>query len=106
MIGAAFGVYALLAMLWRTVVQTVMLLLFRFQPPAEPPTWVEFARFVEPGTSLNYLLATEFGVGTAPPAQVVGTEPFVSTAGAFVALSAWMALPVVLGFLRFQRGEL
>ena len=105
-IGAAFGVYALLAMLWRTVVQTVMLLLFRFQPPAEPPTWVEFARFVEPGTSLNYLLATEFDVGTVPPETVIGTEPFVSTTGALAALLSWTLLPVLLGYVRFQRSEL
>ena len=105
-IGAAFGVYALLAMLWGTVVQTVMLLLFRFQPPRESPTWVEFARFVEPGTSLRYLLATEFGIGSAPPEPVIGTEPFVSTAGALAALLAWMLLPVLLGYARFQRSEL
>lgn len=105
-IGAAFGVYALLAMLWGTVVDSVMLLLFRFRQPAETPTWVEFARFVEPGSSLNYLLATEFDVGTAPPAAVIGSEPFVSTGGALIALLSWMLLPVVLGYVRFQRSEL
>ncbi|WP_079978627.1 ABC transporter permease [Halolamina sediminis] len=105
-IGAAFGTYVLLAMLWGSLVDAVVIVLFRFQPPMAQPTWVEFAQFVEPGTSLNYLLAAELGVGTAPPAAVVGTEPFVSTAGALTALLAWLGLPVLLGFVRFQRSEL
>lgn len=105
-IGAAFGAYALLAMLWGTLVDTVMLILFRFQPPMATPTWVEFAKFVEPGTSLSYLLATELDVGTAPPAAVVGAEPFVSTAGALAVLIGWTVLPVLLGYARFRRSEL
>ncbi|QKY19293.1 ABC transporter permease subunit [Halolamina sp. CBA1230] len=105
-IGTAFGAYVLLAMLWGTLIDAVMIVLFRFSPPMEAPTWVEFAKFVEPGTSLSYLLASELGVGTAPPAAVVGTEPFVSAAGALTALLAWLALPVVLGYARFQRDEL
>lgn len=105
-IGAAFGVYALLAMLWRPLIDAVVLILFRFQPPMETPTWAEFAKFVEPGTSVSYLFATELGVGTAPPEAIVGTEPFVSTAGALTALVAWIAVPAVLGYARFRRSEL
>ncbi|GAB7093489.1 ABC transporter permease [Halolamina litorea] len=105
-IGAAFGAYVALAMLWTTLVDAVMLVAFRFRAPMETPTWVEFARFVEPGTSLRYLLATGMGVGTAPPDAVVGTEPFVSTAGALTAVIAWTAVPVLLGYARFERSEL
>jgi len=105
-ISATFGAYALLAMLWRTVVDVMMLVLFRFRRPMESPTWVEFARFVEPGTSLQYLLGTEFDIGTAPPEAVVGTEPFVSTAGAVTVLLAWTVVPVVLGYVRLERSEL
>lgn len=105
-IGAAFGAYALLAMLWGTLIDAVILVLFRFRPPMETPTWAEFAKFVEPGASVSYLFATELGVGTAPPEAVVGTEPFVSTAGALTALIGWIALPAVLGYARFRRGEL
>lgn len=105
-IGAAFGTYALLAMLWGTLVDAIVLVLFRFRQPMETPTWVEFTKFVEPGTSVSYLFATELGVGTAPPEAVVGTEPFVSTVGALTALIAWIAVPSVWGYARFQRDEL
>lgn len=105
-IGAAFGAYALLAMFWGTLIDAVALLLFRFRQPMATPTWVEFAKFVEPGTSISYLFATELDVGTAPPEAVVGTEPFVSTVGALAALIAWITVPAVLGYVRFRRSEL
>lgn len=105
-IGAAFGAYALLALLWGTLVDAVLNVLFRFEPPMETPAWVEFAKFIEPGTSASYLFATELGVGTAPPEAVIGTEQFVSTVGALAVLIAWIIVPVVLGYARFQRSEL
>lgn len=105
-IGAAFGAYALLAMLWGTLIDALVLVLFRFRQPMETPTWAEFAKFVEPGTSVSYLFATELDVGAAPPDAVIGTEAFVSTAGAMAALVAWITVPAVLGYARFHRDEL
>lgn len=106
-IGAAFGAYVGLAMLWGTLIDVAALLLFRFRAAAlaEPPTWVTFAKFVEPGTAFSYLVATELDAGTAPP-SVAGVEPFVSSAGALAVLLVWIGLPIALGFLRFRKSEL
>ena len=106
-VSAAFGAYLLLVMLWRTVVDVAALLLFRFRgnPTMEPPTWLEFARFVSPEALLRSLGATALDVGTAPPPAVVGTEWFVDAGVAAALLVGWTLVPLLLGFLRFSRSE-
>lgn len=106
-VAAALGAYVLLVMLWRTAVDVVALVLFRFRGNvvANPPTWLEFARFVSPETLLRYLSATELDVGAAPPPTVVGTEWFVDSWVAVALLLGWTVVPLVLGFVRFSRSE-
>ena len=106
-VAGAFGAYVALSMLWSTLVDVLALVLFRFRAVAlaEPPSWVTFAKFAEPGTAFSYLVATELDGGVAP-AAVAGVEPFVTAGNAVVVLLAWIVLPLVLGYLRFRDSEL
>jgi len=106
-IGAAFGAYVLLIMLWNQVVDVLVLILFRFRPSglADPPLWAESAKFCTPLTSFTYLLDTTLGVGPGATGLDVGSQWFASNWLALLVLSAWIVCPPALGYLSFRSTE-
>ena len=106
-IGAAFGAYVLLIMLWNQVVDVFVLLLFRFRPSglADPPLWAESAKFCTPFNSLTYLIDTTLGVGPGVTGIEIGSQWFASTPVALLILGAWVVCPPVLGYLSFRAAE-
>lgn len=106
-IGAAFGAYVLLILLWNQVVNVLVLLLFRFRPVGlrELPLWAESAKFCTPFTSFTYLLETTLGVGSGATGVEVGSQWFASTPVALAILCAWIVFPPAIGYLRFRTAE-
>lgn len=105
--GAAFGSYIALVMLWTDLVDVLVLVLFRFRlDPTAFPLWAETLKFATPRPLYTYLLADTADVGAGPPGLVVDTQWFASPLVATTILLAWLALPPALAALHFHTQEL
>lgn len=104
----AFGAYVGLVMVWTTVVDVVVVLLFRFEQSAlaSPPSWAPFAKLLDPTTAYAYLLGDGIGSGIDPPVSTFGDHWFTEPPVAVLVLVAWIVVPLVLGFRRFERSDL
>lgn len=106
--GGAFAAYVGLVMFWTSFVDLVVVILFRFQPSAlaSPPSWVPFAKLLDPGTAYSYLLADGIGSGVDPPLATLDEQWFTSPVVALALLLAWIVLPLAIGYRRFDRTDL
>lgn len=106
--GGAFAAYVGLVMFWTTLVDIAVVMLFRFQPDAlvNPPDWVPLAKLLDPSTAYAYLIADGIGSGVDPPLAALDEQWFTSPAVALVLVLAWIAVPLVLGYRRFDRTDL
>jgi len=105
-IAAAFGTYIGLTLFWNVLIDVLVSILFRFQPPRQPETWVTFSKFVGPYTTYNYLLSKLSSIGSLPPVAVTSTEEFITPAVAVLGMIGWILLPVGLGYLSFRRSDI
>lgn len=106
-IGAAFGAYIALVMLWSNLVDVLVLVLFRFRlDPTAFPLWAETLKFATPRPLYAYLLADTVDVGAGAPGLIVDAQWFASPAIAATILLAWLAVPPVLAALHFRTQEL
>jgi ABC-2 type transport system permease protein len=105
---AAFGVYIGFVVLWNSLVDVAVLVLFRFRPDGmlDPPLWAESAKFVNPRTLFLYLLDESAGLGDGTGGLTVDAQWFASPAVALLVLLAWFVVPPALGYLQFRRAEL
>lgn len=106
-VGAAFGVYVLLVMVWNVLVDVLVAVLFRFEPEglADPPLWAESVTFLTPRTTFEYLVSEALGVGGGPTTVAVDSQWFASTGVAVVVLLGWVVVPLLVGYARFERAE-
>ncbi|WP_323676454.1 ABC transporter permease subunit [Halorubellus sp. PRR65] len=106
-IGATFGSYIALVMLWSNLVDVVVLLLFRFRvEPGSFPLWAETLKFATPRPLYTYLLADTVDIGTGPPGLVADTQWFATPAIAAIILLAWLTIPPLLAYTHFRTQEL
>ena len=105
---ASFGTYVGLTLVWGVLIDIVVAVLFRFRPtdPSDPETWATFTTFVGPNAAFDYLLAEVVDTGTVPPIAANSAAGFVTPVVALLALLTWASLPVIVGYLRFQRADL
>ena len=105
---AAFAVYIGFVVLWNSVVDIAVVVLFRFRPDGmlDPPLWAETAKFCNPRTLFLYLLDQTAGIGGGAGGLTVEGQWFASPVVATLLLLAWLALPPTLGYLQFRRVEL
>ena len=105
-IAVAFSAYIVLVLMWSVILDLVVVVLFRFQPPREPESWATFATFVGPNTAFNYLLAELLDAGTMPAIAVDPTVEFITPAVAVLSLLGWTLIPVLLGYTSFRGSDL
>lgn len=104
----AFGAYVVLVMFWLTLVNLLVLVLFRFQgtPLEDPPGWAVFAKLLDPSTAYVYLLGDGLGSGVLSPVAQFGSEWFTAPPMALAVLLGWIVVPMVLGYREFARSDL
>lgn len=104
----AFGAYILLAVLWRDLVDAIVLILWRFDGTvlAAPPDWVLFVQLASP-VELFYRLVTALFDSDVGAIYTVPDAPwFVDAWVAVVLLFGWVVISLGLGYLRFSRVDL
>jgi ABC-2 type transport system permease protein len=105
--GAAFGSYIALVMLWSGLVDIVVFLLFRLRvEPGAFPLWAETLKFATPRPLYTYLLADTVDVGTGASGVVVDTQWFATPAIAASILLVWLVVPPLLAYAHFRTQEL
>lgn len=104
----AFGAYVVLVMLWLTIVDFVVLILFRFQdnPLTNPPDWAVVAKLFEPSTAYVYLLSDGIDSGVVTPFAQFGSAWFTEPPVALAVLLGWIVVPMVLGYREFAASDL
>lgn len=108
----AVGLFVVFQWLWNILAQIAWYVENGFeQPPfqAEPPDWLEFLYILNP--TVSYRQATSWlveQVGNSDQAQQSGgLEPFgLEPWFGFVILAWWIALPLAIGYLRFEATDL
>lgn len=105
---AAFGAYVALVMFWGSVIDFLVLLLFRFQsdPLSNPPSWATFAKLLDPGTAYSYVLSDVIGTGVVTPVAALGSQWYTEPPMAVVVLLAWLVVPLSIGYWQFDRTDL
>jgi ABC-2 type transport system permease protein len=104
----AFGVYLVLAVLWSELVDVFIVLLWRFRPEAlaDPPGWSVLLRLSSPVESYNRLVTTLFDSTAGSAYTGPGAPWFVDSWVAVLLLVAWVAVPLSVGYLRFDSVDL
>jgi len=104
----AFGVYMLAVNLWGGLHSFALLFLHRFDGTvlADLPDWALLFRLAGPGESYDRLLAAAFDLDRAGRYVADGTPVYVDWWVAVVLLVVWFALPLAVGYRRFQRTDL
>lgn len=105
-IAASFGMYLGLTLFWNVLINLLVLILFRFQPPQEPETWATFSTFLGPFTAYNYLLSELANIGPLPAVARTSTVEFITPAAAVLGLVGWACIPVIVGYLSFRKRDL
>jgi len=104
----AFGVYLVLAVLWSELVDTFVVLLWRFRPEAlaDPPGWSMLLKLSSPVESYNRLVTTLFESAAGSAYTGPSAPWFVDSWVAVLLLVAWVVVPLGLGYLRFDSADL
>lgn len=108
----AIGVFVVFEWLWGLLAQVLWYVANDFEQPglgAEPPDWLEFLFILNP--SVSYDQATQWLFDTLSNAeeaqQASALEPFgLEPWFGFVILAWWIALPLAIGYLRFEATDL
>lgn len=105
---AAFGAYIALVMFWSSVIDLLVLILFRFQgnPLANPPEWATLLKLLNPQLAYNYVLSDVLGTDLETPVAAFGAEWFTEPPVAIAVLLAWLVVPLALGYWQFDRTDL
>jgi len=105
---AAFGAYIGLVMFWSGIVDLLVLVLFRFQPGTlgNPPGWSTFVKLLDPRLAYSYVLSDLVGTNLDAPVAAFGNQWYTEPAMAIVVLLAWLVVPLVLGYWRFDSTDL
>lgn len=104
----AFGSYVVMVMFWTVLVDLVFFTLFRFRPSgtSDPPGWVPFAKLLNPSTAYSYLLGDGLGSGLGSPLSSLGDAWYTTPPVALLVLLAWVVVPVLVGYRRFDATDL
>ena len=102
----AVGAYLLLVVFWRTLVSLSIAFLHRFNPGVDTPDWALLLKLAEPGEAYARLLRAGFDIGRASEYVGEGTPAFVDWWAALVVLGLWIAVPLAVGYRRFEAEDL
>lgn len=103
---AAFGAYVALVMFWAGVVDLLVLLLFRFDTRSTPPGWATFLKLADPRLAYSYVLSDVVGSDLDAPVGAFGDQWYTEPPIALAMLLAWLVVPLVLGYWRFDGTDL
>ncbi|MFP8952489.1 ABC transporter permease subunit [Natrialbaceae archaeon A-arb3/5] len=105
---AAFGAYVVFVFqLWSYLPMLALYVVSGFEYPETTPTWVEFIAALNPITAFSNLISAVPGIDSVGFAMVP-SEPAVyeQPTAALVILFAWIVIPLVFGYFRFNRSDL
>jgi len=102
----AVGAYLLLVVLWGALVSFVVAFLHRFNSSLGTPDWALLLQLVNPGEAYARLLRAGFDVHLASRYVGDGTPAFVDWWAALAVLALWIAVPLAIGYRRFESGDL
>lgn len=108
----AFGVFVVFQWLWDILARIMWYVENGFEQPgiqAQPPDWLEFVYILNP--TVSYRQSTGWLVNQVSRSeqaqQQAGLEPFgLEPWFGFVILAWWIALPLAVGYLRFEATDL
>ncbi|SDJ30295.1 ABC-2 type transport system permease protein [Halovenus aranensis] len=104
----AFGAYVALGVLWKNLIDAILLLLWRFdsEPLSDPPEWAVLVQLASPMESFERVTAALFDIDIASAYTGAGA-PWVADAWvAVLLLVGWIVLPLAVGYARFSRVDL
>lgn len=104
----AFGAYILLGVLWTSVIDVLLLVLWRFEPTitASPPDWALFVQMASPVESFNRLVTALFDISAGASYAADGAPWFTDAWVAVLVLVGWVAVSLGLGYLKFAHTDL
>jgi ABC-type transport system involved in multi-copper enzyme maturation permease subunit len=104
----AFGAYVAFVTFWDGVHSLTMLILHRFDGSvlSNLPDWALLFRLLGPGESYRRLVRAGFDVDLATLYVGDGTPVYVDWWMGVLLLVAWFAVPLVLGYRRFDAADL
>lgn len=104
----AFGAYLLFVTFWDNVVTTVLVVLYRFdfEILLALPEWVYLANLLKPSEAYYRLLHVAFDLDRATQYFDPGAPWYVGWWMALFVLFAWVVIPIVIGFHRFEKADL
>lgn len=107
---AAFGAYIVLVMLWDSLVQLILLVLWRFDgsvlSPTGLPDWSFLFRLSSPSESYFRLITALFDSDLGELYTIEFAPSYVNAPVALLVLIAWIVVPLSLAYLRFERTDL
>lgn len=105
---AAFGAYVLLAVLWSQLVDTLVVVLWRFEGGVlvDPPEWSMLLKLSSPVESYNRIVTALFDSSIGGTYTGGDVPWFVDWWVAVLLLLAWIVVPLGLGYLRFEGADL
>lgn len=106
-LASAFGVYAVFDLFWTGLVNSIVAVLYRFEPVATPD-WAVFLQLLVPGEAYVHVMSEGFGVdGTGTGAHLATETPWlVNSWTALVVLCVWIVVPLAVGYYRFRATDL
>ena len=107
----AVGAYLLLVVFWQNLTAFTVSVLHRFDPSIATPDWALFAQLLEPRESFRRLVVVGFDLGAfdaGSAAKYLGSDAplYVDWWAALLVLVVWFAVPVALGYRRFEGSDL
>ncbi len=104
----AFGGYFALVTLWGGLHSLTLVILHRFDTSvlANMPDWALLFRLAGPNEAYDRLLRAGFDVDLAARYAADGAPVYVDWWMALVVLAVWFAVPLALGFRRFESADL
>lgn len=104
----ALGSYFVLVSLWGNLHSTVLVILhrFNFQVLSNMPDWALLFRLSGPRQAYNRIVTAGFDTGQATQYTAEAAPLYVDWWMAILLLVAWFAVPILLGFRRFDSSDL
>ena len=106
----SFGLFIIFWQLWGWFVFLLRYVANGFEMPGlfeEPPDWAQFVDFLSPITAYNESTAWLFNQLLDQETERIPLEPYgLEGWFGFVVIAVWIALPLAIGYLRFESSDL
>ena len=104
----AFAGYVVLVTLYDSLIEAIVLILFRFEATALVglPDWARLLQHLGPTQAYSYAISELYPVALAEEFTTTTPPDWLSVPVAVLVLSGWVAVSLAVGYRRFRRAEL